>query len=68
MVLRRCISEGAKVYDFLGECTEDKQRAGAARVVGKDLLIIRPSVWNTLLLKFEAWPTGRFLRFPSNQY
>ncbi len=68
MVLRRSIGENLKVYDFLGECTDDKQRAGAHRMVGHDWMLIRPSVWNSLLVKFETWPTGRFLRFPSNQY
>lgn len=61
-VMERCIHEGIRTYDFLGEMTEDKLRAGAVSVKGHDLIAIRPSVRTTPLLRLPLWPTGRYLK------
>ncbi len=61
MVIRRCLTEGLHTYDFLGECTEDKRRAGATATVGRDILICGPTVRGALLAHLNLWPTGRYL-------
>jgi len=60
MVIQRCIEDGIRTYDFLGEYSGDKQRAGALRTVGRDLLLIRPSLRGALLDWLAVWPRGRY--------
>jgi N-acetylglucosaminyldiphosphoundecaprenol N-acetyl-beta-D-mannosaminyltransferase len=67
IVLQRCCEEGIRTYDFLGGFAEDKNRAGAQRVCGRDVLIVRPSIMNRVLFRSNAWPTGKYLRFPKNE-
>lgn len=66
-VLRRhtislCIDEGLQEYDFLGGMTEHKRRWGAVKRTGCDMLIGSQKLKSRLLLKFEVWPTGRYLK------
>jgi CelD/BcsL family acetyltransferase involved in cellulose biosynthesis len=63
MVLRRCMERGLRFYDFLGGFNEDKQRAGAERMSGRDVMIVRPTLRNAVLCRWDLWPTGRYLRF-----
>lgn len=62
LVIRRCVDEGIKTYDFLGAYTKDKKRAGAKASRGRDLMVVRPSLRNNVLLRLDVWPTGRFLK------
>lgn len=61
-VMRRCIEEGLKEYDFLGEFTEHKRRWGAEARAGVDVFCGRRTVKNRLLFTRPVWPTGRYLR------
>ncbi len=63
MVIRKCIEDGMRVYDFLGGYNSDKERAGAECCLGRDVLMTRPSLKNNLLFASRTWPTGRYLRF-----
>lgn len=57
-----CIEEGLKEYDFLGGITEHKRRWGANKRLGSDILIGNHKLKSRLLIKFEVWPTGRYLK------
>ncbi len=61
-VIRTCIENGVREYDFLGGFTEHKRRWGAEVREGLDLLIGRRSLRNRLLFWRDIWPTGRFLQ------
>lgn len=61
-VVKACIAEGVKSYDFLGGYSEHKRRWGAKPRQGHDLIIGRPGVMNALLFAAKIWPTGRYLR------
>lgn len=60
--MQRCIAEGLKAYDFLGEYSDHKRRWNAERRTGCDLFAGRRSLKNRLLFTRPVWPTGRFLR------
>ncbi len=60
--MQRCIAEGLKAYDFLGEYTDHKRRWNAERRTGFDFFAGRRTLKNKLLFTRPVWPTGRFLR------
>lgn len=60
--MQRCIAEGLKSYDFLGEYSDHKRRWNAERRTGFDLFAGRRTLKNKLLFTRPVWPTGRFLR------
>lgn len=60
--MQRCIAEGLKAYDFLGEYTDHKRRWNAQLRTGFDLFAGRRTLKNKLLFTRPVWPTGRFLR------
>jgi CelD/BcsL family acetyltransferase involved in cellulose biosynthesis len=61
-VVERCIQEGLRTYDFLGDHTEHKRRWGATARQGHDLLIGRRSLRTGLVFQLGMWPTGRYLK------
>jgi CelD/BcsL family acetyltransferase involved in cellulose biosynthesis len=61
-VIERCIAEGVKTIDFLGEMTEHKRRWQAAVRSGQDVFMARRCVRTRLLFAGQVWPTGRYLR------
>jgi CelD/BcsL family acetyltransferase involved in cellulose biosynthesis len=62
LVLKECINEGLKEYDFLGEFTNHKRFWNAKPRDGYDLFIGRKSTKNKLLFWKNIWPTGRYIR------
>lgn len=61
-VIEKCINQGIKGYDFLGEMTRHKARWQAHIRQGYDLLISRRCTKNLPLFTQRFWPTGRFLQ------
>ena len=62
LVVKACIEEGLREYDFLAEFTDHKRLWRAERRLGHDLFVGRRSLRNALLFAREVWPTGRYLR------
>ncbi len=65
-IIAKCIKQGIKGYDFLGEMTRHKARWQAQARQGYDLLIYRRCTKNLPFITNRIWPTGRFLQ-PSKQ-
>jgi CelD/BcsL family acetyltransferase involved in cellulose biosynthesis len=61
-VLRACMTEHLREYDFLGGDTEHKRRWGGNARFGVDLLIGRKSLKNAAVFGLGLSPTGRYLR------
>ncbi len=61
-VIRQCIAQGIREYDFLGGYTDHKRRWLAEPRDGHDLFIGRPGLLNRALFSGPVWPTGRYLR------
>ncbi len=64
MVLKACIEERLREYDFLGGFSEHKRRWGAQLRNGRDLFMGHGSLKNRLLFARAVWPTGRCFSHP----
>lgn len=61
-VIEDLISRGIRVYDFLGEMSEHKNRWHAEGRTGRHLMIGNRKLKNRILFSNGVWPTGRYLR------
>ena len=61
-VIKQCIAEGVRTYDFLGGYTDHKQRWGGVLRYGYDCFMGRDVVLNRCMFRAGLWPTGRYLR------
>jgi len=61
-VIEDLISGGIKVYDFLGEMSEHKNRWHATERTGRHLMIGNRKLKNRILFSNNVWPTGRYLK------
>ncbi|MFC1634595.1 GNAT family N-acetyltransferase [Planctomycetota bacterium] len=69
LLVRKCIEEGLKEYDFLGGFSAHKRLWGAEPRQGYAFFIGRKSPKNHLLFWKKIWPSGRFIQEdrPANQ-
>ena len=61
-VIEDLISDGIKVYDFLGGMSDHKKRWHATERFGTHLMIGNRKIKNRILFSNNVWPTGRYLQ------